>query len=211
MPSKRKSCQNWKLYVITDPAGKQKRPLEETVRLAIEGGASVIQLRDKNASNAEMITMANTLLKITRPAGVSLIINDRVAVVKVTSADGVHLGQDDGPLEAARAVLGNEVIIGRSTHSPDQALRAQSEGFDYVGVGPVFATPTKPSYQPVGLEFVEFASKNIKIPFVAIGGIDVQNIGQVRQAGAQRVAVVRAVMASENPKAAAQTLLEKLR
>jgi thiamine-phosphate pyrophosphorylase len=180
------------------------------VRLAIEGGASVIQLRDKNASNAEMIALASELLKITKPAQVPLIINDRVAVVKAVGADGVHLGQDDGPLEAARAVLGDEVIIGRSTHSPEQALKAQSEGFDYIGVGPVFATPTKPSYEPVGLDLVSFAAKNIRIPFVAIGGIDAQNIDQVRQAGAQRVAVVRAVMASENPKMAAQDLLGRL-
>jgi thiamine-phosphate pyrophosphorylase len=122
-------------------------------------------------------------------------------------ADGVHLGQEDGPLSAARALLGDEAIIGRSTHSPEQALAAAKEGFDYIGIGPVFLTPTKPAYRAVGLELVRFAAKNVAIPFVAIGGIDASNVRQVRAAGARAVAVVRAVMAAERPDEAARQLL----
>ena len=117
------------------------------------------------------------------------------------------MGQEDPGLEEARSVLGEEMIIGRSTHSREQALLAQQQGFDYIGVGPVFRTPTKPSYEPVGLDLVRFAAKNIQVPFVAIGGIDESNAGQVREAGAKTIAVVRAVMASENPRESAERLL----
>ena len=181
------------------------------VAQAIEGGADVIQLRDKNATDKELVKTAKILLEVTRRRNVPLIINDRPQVAKELGAQGVHLGQEDGPLDAARALLGDEAIIGRSTHSPEQALRAQEEGFDYIGVGPVFATPTKPEYTPVGLELVRFAAKNIKIPFVAIGGIDLSNVGMVREAGATTVAVVRALMASEDPKVTAEQIIDKLK
>jgi len=192
--------------VITDPAAEAKRPLAEAVRLAIRGGASVIQLRDKTAPNRLQIELAGELLKITRPAGVPLIVNDRVAVALMAGADGVHLGQDDGPLSAAREVLGPGAIIGRSTHSPEQALAADAEGADYIGVGPVFGTPTKPSYVPVGLDLVRFAASHLTLPFVAIGGIDESNVGAVREAGARTVAVVRAVMTSDDPERSALRL-----
>ncbi len=185
--------------MITDSAGLQKRTLAEAVREAVDGGASVIQLRDKLAGHAQIVSQAREILAITRPAGVPLIVNDSIEAARESGADGVHLGQDDASLAEAREALGPEAIIGRSTHSPAQALAAQNEGFDYIGVGPVFATPTKPSYEPVGLELVNFASKNITIPFVAIGGINEGNALRVREAGARTVAVVRAVMASENP------------
>ena len=207
---KKKPCQSWKLYVITDPVAA-KRPLAEAVKAAVEGGASVIQLRDKKASDEELVRTAKRLLKITRPKRIPLIINDRVEVAKASGSDGVHLGQEDGSLREARLVLGEKAIIGRSTHSPDQALAAEKEGFDYIGVGPVFQTPTKPSYLPVGLELVRFAAKNIRIPFVAIGGIDALNVERVRQAGAKSVAVVRAVIGTPDPRKAAETLLRSLR
>ena len=177
----------------------------------MEGGADVIQLRDKKASDLELLATARALLEITKPKGVPLIINDRVQVARDSGADGVHLGQEDGSLEEARRVLGDQAIIGRSTHSQAQALAAAAEGFDYIGVGPVFSTPTKPTTVPVGLDLVRFAAKNIRIPFVAIGGIDAGNVKEVRRAGAKAVAVVRAVMADENPKQAAKTLVEYLR
>jgi thiamine-phosphate pyrophosphorylase len=203
-PSKKKRCQNWKLYVITDPsAGKN---LLAVVRSAIAGGANVVQLRDKKASRAELVAKAKELLKVTRELGVPLILNDDAQAAKEAGCDGVHLGQDDGPLTAAREILGENAIIGRSTHSPEQALAAEQEGFDYIGVGPIFGTPTKPTYAPVGLDLVRFAATRIKIPFVAIGGIDVSNVSEVRAAGAQTVAVVRAIMAAPNPAQVAQRL-----
>ena len=191
--------------MITDRGG-EKRPLAEKVREAILGGADAVQLRDKTASDEELIRQAKELLLLTRSAGIPLIVNDRIRVAKKAGADGVHLGQDDASIKEARTVLGKKAIIGRSTHTPEQALRAQREGFDYIGVGPVFATPTKPSYEPVGLEFVRFAAKNIRIPFVAIGGIDEKNVFQVKSAGAKVVAVVRAVMASEDPQKSTKSI-----
>lgn len=210
MPSKRKPCQNWKLYVITDAEAPRGRLLEDVVAQAIEGGADVIQLRDKKASDSELISVAKKILGVTRRQGIPLIINDRVDVAKRVGADGAHLGQEDGDLAQARLVLGEGAIIGRSTHSPDQALRAQREGFDYIGVGPIFKTPTKPSYEPVGLELIRFASQQVFIPFVAIGGIDTENVSKVVDAGARTVAVVRAIMGAENPKEAARRIKERV-
>ncbi len=206
MRSKKERCQNWKVYVIADREAACGRSLSEIVKRAIFGGADVIQLRDKKASDAQLCKEAKKILKITRAAGIPLIINDRILVAADAGADGVHLGQDDGSIQPARRALGKKAIIGRSTHSPEQALAAQKEGFDYIGVGPVFATPTKPTYAPVGLEFVKFAAKNIQIPFVAIGGIDEKNTRTVRDAGARAIAVVRAVMASADPKLTTETL-----
>jgi thiamine-phosphate pyrophosphorylase len=166
-----------------------------------------VQLRLKEASDAELLAAARSLLPITRKAGIPLIVNDRAQVARDAGADGVHLGQDDGPLEAARAIVGPDRLIGRSTHSREQALRAQEEGFDYIGVGPVFSTPTKPTYEPVGLDLVRFAAANIRIPFVAIGGIDATNAREVHRAGAGCVAVVRAVMGSSDPLKASRRLV----
>ena len=193
--------------MIADAAAAGGRPLEEIVLGAVRGGADVIQYRDKAGRNAAMIETAKKLLAITRPAGVPLLINDRVAVALAAGADGVHLGQDDGQLAAARAVLGEQALVGRSTHNPEQALAAEAEGADYIGVGPVFGTPTKPDYVPVGLELVRFAAENIKVPFVAIGGIDDTNAALVRASGARAVAVVRAVSGARDPEAATKRLL----
>jgi thiamine-phosphate pyrophosphorylase len=210
MRSKRKPCQDWKLYVITDADAVRGRALSDIVRAAIEGGADVVQLRDKKAPDAELIRAAECLLRVTRPMGIPLIINDRVNVAKASGADGVHLGQGDGSLREARTALGEDAIIGRSTHSREQALSAEAEGFDYIGVGPVFQTPTKPLVEPVGLELVRFAAENLRIPFVAIGGIDASNVEKVRQSGARAAAVVRAVMGAADPKRAAEALLLSL-
>lgn len=209
MRSKRELCQNWALYVITDPEGWKGRALTDTVAAAIQGGANVIQLRDKKAEDRHLVEQARLLLKITRPEGVPLIINDRVQVARECGADGVHLGQEDSDLAEARRILGERAIIGRSTHNEDQALEAERLGFDYIGVGPVFKTPTKPGAAPVGLKLVRFASERLRIPFVAIGGIDAANADQLRQAGARTIAVVRAVMAAENPRQAAAELLRR--
>ncbi len=207
MPSKKECCRNWKLYVITDAklvTGGQT--LEDVVRQAIAGGADVIQLRDKNVSDGELCVIARKLLFITRPAHVPLIVNDRANVAKKVGADGVHLGQEDGCYLDARTLLGDEAIIGRSTHSREQAKHAEREGFDYIGVGPVFPTPTKPNYSAVGLHLVRYAKDNIHIPFVAIGGIDASNIQTVVDAGARTIAVLRAVFGSEHPTESARKL-----
>ena len=210
MLSKKNLLTNWKLYVITDSLFTTSQHLADRVSEAINGGASVIQLRDKRATDDQLISLSKSILTISKPKNVPLIINDRIRVARLSGANGVHLGQEDGDLKEAREALGESAIIGRSTHSRDQALKAQAEGFDYIGVGPIFQTPTKPNYEVVGLELVQFAAKNIRIPFVAIGGINESNAAMVRQAGAKTIAVVRAVMANEDPRLAAKLLIERM-
>ena len=177
---------------------------------AIRGGADVLQLRDKEASDEAFLAQAKILANLTRRLGVPLIINDRLYLAKECGADGVHLGQEDGSLVEARRVLGPDALVGRSTHSVEQAMLAEREGFDYVGVGPVYATPTKPGRSPVGLELVRFAAERLEIPFVAIGGIDRKNVAVVSAAGARCVAVVRGLMGSDDPRDAAQVLLREM-
>ncbi len=174
------------------------------------GGADVIQLRDKSVSQDELIAQAQQMVRLTRDAGVPLIINDWVQVALKSGADGVHLGQDDGSLSDVVSVLGSDAIFGRSTHSLDQALAAEEEGFDYIGVGPVFATPTKPGRPQVGLKLVTEVSDYIKIPFTAIGGIDESNVDSVCGAGARCVAVVRCLMDAADPRSTAQRLKQKI-
>lgn len=206
MKSNEKRCVAWTLYVITSP--QKGRRLEDVVAEAVRGGASVIQLRDKTASHGDLVSAAKRLISVTRPRKVPLIVNDDVKAAFESGADGVHLGQEDGDLQSARSLLGPNAIIGRSTHSTEQALNAEREGFDYIGVGPVFSTPTKPGRPAVGLEMIRFAAKELKVPFVAIGGIDPANIGEVIKAGARIVAVVRAIMEAENPCQLTQRLNE---
>jgi thiamine-phosphate pyrophosphorylase len=200
--SKNALCRRWKLYVITAPGPW----LLDIAREAVLGGADVLQLRDKEAADEDLTRQAKSLLELTRRMNVPLLVNDRVSVALAADADGVHLGQEDGTLAAAKAVLGENKIYGRSTHSREQAFAAEREGFDYVGVGPVFETPTKSGRPAVGLELVEFAAKNLSIPFVAIGGIDAGNLREVLRRGARTAAVVRAVSAGADPRTAAREL-----
>ena len=209
--SKNSLCRSWKLYVITCPEFRGERSQKERVHQAILGGADAVQLRDKSASDEELLRQAEELLGVTRPLGVPLIINDRVSVAKACGAQGVHLGQLDGSLAQAREFLGADKIFGRSTHSPEQGRAAEEEGFDYIGVGPVFSTPTKPGCLPAGLEYVRYAAENLRVPFVAIGGIDEANAGAVLKSGAQCIAVVRAVLAQSDPQKAAQNLKQLIR
>ncbi len=198
------------LYVITDRSVIGDKALIHIVEAAIEGGAEVIQLRDKNVSARELVEIGKELRALCRDKGVLFIINDRPDVAVAIDCDGVHLGQDDLPIEAARRVVGPDRIIGVSTHSLDQAVRAQEQGADYIGVGPIFATPTKKDYRPVGLKLILQIKEKLSIPFVAIGGINENNIDEVIEAGAECVAVVRAVMGAESPAKAARKLREKI-
>ena len=200
------SCSTWRLYVIVDPAASRSRDLAGIAARAIRGGADAIQLRDKTATTRSLVETAVRLLAVTRSAGIPLIINDRVDVAHAAQADGVHLGQDDLPVEAARAILGRGRLIGKSTHSLDQAAAAEREGADYLGVGPIFSTPTKPDSRSVGLPLIREVSLHVRTPFVCIGGIDATTIPRVLEAGGARVAVVRAVCGADDPETAARTL-----
>ena len=166
-------------------------PLRETED-AVRGGIRIVQYRDKTSLKGELLRIAGRLRKITADAGVRLIINDHADLAVAVGADGVHLGQDDLPIEAVRPIVPENMIIGLSTHSREQALDALRRGADYIGCGPIFATPTKADYPPVGMALLEWAMKNIPIPVVAIGGIELENLPQVRQAGARNAAMVRA-------------------
>ena len=204
------SFSHCRLYVIIDRAAAGDRDLVDVASAAIRGGADVLQLRDKTASPRKFLEEAECLLSVTRRAGIPLIINDRVDVAHAVGADGVHLGQEDLPLAAARRILGFERLIGQSTHSLEQACTAAAEGADYLGCGPIFPTPTKPGSGSVGTALIRPVIQAVRIPVVCIGGIDAGNIAQVLEAGADRVAIVRAVCAAEDPEAAARALKHQL-
>ncbi len=204
------SCSDWRLYVILDRAAAGSRELTALAAQAIRGGADVLQLRDKAASARALLEEARRLLPITRQAGIPLIINDRVDVARASKADGVHLGQEDLPLQEARAILGDSFLIGKSTHSLDQARTAMREGADYLAIGPVFATPTKPDYPCVGAALISQVSAIADRPLVCIGGIDQTNVSAVLEAGGRCVAVVRAVCAAPAPEAATRMLKSRL-
>jgi thiamine-phosphate pyrophosphorylase len=172
-----------------------------------------VQYRAKEAEgldDRQRLDEARSLLQLCHQHGALFLINDRVDLALAVGADGVHLGQGDLPVAVARRLLGAERLIGCSTHALDQLERAVAEGCDYVGVGPVNATPTKPGREPVGLAYVAAAAGASPIPFFAIGGIDITTLPAVLAAGASRVAVVRAITAAPDPRAAVAQLLQRL-
>jgi thiamine-phosphate pyrophosphorylase len=194
-----------RLYVVT-MASHAPAAVAEVVRAACAGGAGVVQLRRKDDQALEMLRLAERCRRITADAGALFVVNDRLDVAMACDADGVHLGQDDLPLAAARRIWPGR-LVGRSTHSLDQAVQAEREGADYLGVGPVYATPTKPGRPAVGLEYVREAAAALRIPWFAIGGVDLDNLGGVLAAGARRVAVVRAVCEAADVERAARSLM----
>lgn len=191
------------LYLVcaTRPGG---RALAEVLAPALAGGVDVVQLRDKLATDAELLAAAATARRLCDEAGALLILNDRPDLVRAAGADGCHVGQDDVPVAEARALAGDGAIVGLSTHSHADIAAAQDA--DYIGVGPVHTTPTKPGRPAVGLDLVRHAAEQATQPFFAIGGIDAANAGAVVQAGASRIAVVRAIADAEDPRAAAAAL-----
>lgn len=199
------------LYLIAGAGDTAGRPLLNAVRAAAAGGATVFQLREKDAPAGEFMARAREMRGLTRELGMLFIVNDRLDIALAAEADGVHLGQDDLPLAAARAIAGTGLIIGLSTHSLEQAVAAEKEGADYIGVGPVFPTSTKPDYRPVGLDLVRRVAEQVRIPFVAIGGINRQNTPDVLTAGARCLAVVRAVFGAPDINAATADLMAQIR
>ncbi len=203
---------NAKLYLVTNRDGfKCDEDFLNVIENAISGGVDIIQLREKNENENKILTLAKEIKKIISGTEVLFIINDRVDLALAADADGVHLGQDDLSVSKARKITPEGFIIGLSTHSPEQGKDAIVSGSDYLGVGPVFPTLTKPDYKPAGLEYVSWAKDNLKnIPWFAIGGVDEGNINKVVDAGAEKVAVVRAIINSADPKITVQKLKEKL-
>lgn len=202
---------DFSLYVITGEQFHPGRHYLEVMEEAILGGADMVQLREKKKSKRELLNMARELKALCARYDVPLIINDHVDLVLAVDADGVHLGQDDLPLEEARKILGPNKIIGISTHKLEEAKRAQEGGADYIGVGPIFPTNTKEDVvPPVGLEYIRQVVEEISIPFVAIGGIKLHNVDQVLAAGAKRICVVSGIVGAENVRETARAFAEKV-
>lgn len=200
-------AQRLRLYVLTDARAARGRDLVGLVAAALEGGATAIQLREKEWSTLAQVELGRELRRLTREAGALLIVNDRVDVAHAVEADGVHLGQDDLPTAVARAILGAEAIVGGSAGNLDELARCQEAGVDYLGVGPMTETPSKadagPAIGPAGLAAIRAATDR---PIVGVGGIGTANLEAVMRAGADGVAVISAVIGSDDPRAAARHL-----
>jgi thiamine-phosphate pyrophosphorylase len=203
LDDRRARLQEARLYLVCD-LRPGDRALEDVLAPALAGGVDVVQLRDKHASAQELVAAAKVARPLCDEAGALLILNDRPELVQAAGADGCHVGQDDMEPAAARERAGAEALVGQSTHFPDEVAGAAE--VDYIGVGPVYATPTKPGRHPVGVELVRFAAFHAPVPFFAIGGIDAGNVGEVVAAGANRIAVVRAIAEAADPAAAAAAL-----
>ncbi len=190
-----------RLYLVCDA-----RP-REFLAAAIRGGVDIVQLRDKALSDEELVVAAKEFRAAADAGGALFVLNDRPDLVAACGADGVHVGQDDLPPAEARAIVGPDAIVGRSTHAPDQARAAEAdEDVDYLAVGPVHATPTKPGRPAAGIEYVAWAAGNVRKPWFAIGGLDAATVGAVTEAGASRIVVVRAIADADDPEAAARGL-----
>ncbi|MFN7016052.1 MAG: thiamine phosphate synthase [Fimbriimonadales bacterium] len=196
------------LYVITEPLLRD--PIEGA-QLALEGGARIIQLRDKQATTRQLVQTGLTLRELTRRYGAILIVNDRLDVAIAIEADGVHLGQDDMPAALARRIAGEHFIIGVSAETVEEAVQAEADGANYLGVGPMFATTTKPDAgTPVGPERLRIIKQAVSIPVFGIGGITQENAGAVLAAGADGICVISAIMGAADPKEATQRLVAVL-
>lgn len=186
----------------------------DSIASALEGGVDVLQLREKHMSAKKILELGKKIKQLCSQYDTTFIVNDRVDIAALLEADGVHLGQDDLDVKSAREILSNvnggNAIVGISTHAPEQALKAVEDGADYIGVGPVFATPTKEGKTPVGLEYVKWVKENIEIPAFAIGGIDEENVKDVINAGLTKVAIVRAIINAKSPQKAAEKIMGKL-
>ncbi|MBR8831937.1 MAG: Thiamine-phosphate synthase [Chroococcopsis gigantea SAG 12.99] len=200
------SLHDYGLYLVTSPDNN----LLETVESALEGGLKLVQYRDKKGDDLSRFANARKLRHLCHQYGALLIINDRIDLAASVDADGIHLGQQDLPVATARAILGDNKIIGRSTTNPQEMAKALEEKADYIGVGPVYSTPTKPGKAETGLNYVSYAREHCPIPWFAIGGIDLDNLQAVIDAGARQVAVVRAIMQSDDPKSVTGQFLSRL-
>ena len=211
-----KPLSDCRLYTFVDTAFLHGRPPEAIARQLCEGGADLVQLRAKESSEEEVLRMAERIAPITRAAGVRLVINDYLEVARQAGAEFCHLGQEDffeagntrvSEIKPAGAGPG----IGLSTHAPGQAKRALDAGADYIAIGPVYATGTKPNARPVTLEYVRWAAAHVAIPWFAIGGIHLGNLDEVLIAGARRICVVSAILNAQDVAAACREFSRRLR
>lgn len=195
-----------RLYLVTGALGGAGT--EELLRAALRGGVDVVQLREKSGDERAIVRAGRVFRRLCDAYDALFVVNDRPDLALACAADGVHLGQDDGDVSAARELVGDDLLIGLSTHSAEQIEAAR--GVDYIAVGPVHATPTKPEYAPVGTALVAYAAEHAHVPFFAIGGIDPSNVAEVVAAGAERIAVVRAIQDAADPGEAARLLRQRV-
>ena len=202
-----------RLYAILDLGYVESSAALKMAEALVSGGVDLLQLRAKNFPASEIEKLASQLHAITAQQGVPLIINDHPEIARSVRAEGVHLGQDDMPISEARKIVGAECAVGKSTHSLDQAIRAFYEGADYIGFGPLFATPTKPDYAPIGLDEIGKVHEAVRISIFCIGGIKLDNLPKVIEAGARRVVIVSGLLQASDPaeyaRRAKQTLLHR--
>jgi thiamine-phosphate pyrophosphorylase len=198
------------LYVVLDRTAAAGRDLGDLLDAVIAGGARMVQLREKTWPSGQLLPLAERLRARCRTAGVTFVMNDRVDLAVAVEADGVHLGQDDLPPRHARPLLRPGMILGVSTHSVEQARRAQADGADYVAVGAMFPTRTKPDFELVGPALVRAVRSEIRVPLVGIGGITPDNVAEAIRAGADGVAVISAVCAAADPAAATRDFLRAI-
>lgn len=190
---------NNSIYCLTAEEYSLGRSNIQVAAKMLDAGIKLIQYREKSKTMLEKYHQCIKLREMTAEAGATFIINDHIDLAISVCADGVHLGQDDIPVEAARQIIGSFMIVGVSTHCPEQAEKAVKDGADYIGVGPIFKTFTKKDVcDPVGLEYLDYIVKNIRIPFVAIGGIKLHNLAQVMARGAKCIALVTEIVGANN-------------
>jgi thiamine-phosphate pyrophosphorylase len=199
------------LYVVLDRTAARGRDLDDLLTAVIDGGCRMVQLREKTWPSGRLLPLARRLRDRCRRAGVTFVVNDRVDLAVAVDADGVHVGQEDLPARDARPLLRAGMLLGVSTHGIEQARAARDDGADYVAVGSMFATATKPDFQLVGPALIRKLRGEIRVPLVGIGGITHDNVAEVVRAGADGVAVISAVCAAPDPGAATRRFLELIR
>jgi thiamine-phosphate pyrophosphorylase len=182
------------LYAIIDLGYVSAENAPAILEKLIDGGIDSVQLRGKNRSLDELSALAEKLLRLTMPAKIPLIANDHAEIAQRVEVQGVHVGQDDTSIQIVRAQITRPILVGKSTHSIEQAVAAEQEGANYIGFGPIFSTPTKPDYSPIGLEQIREVHERVSIPIFCIGGIKSENLAQVIAAGAKRVVIVSGLL-----------------
>jgi thiamine-phosphate pyrophosphorylase len=202
---RRQRLRDARLYFVADRAG-----MDRALEGALAGGADLFQLRDKDASDDELLAAAERARERCHAAGALFLLNDRPDLAVTCGADGVHVGQDDMPVARARELVGDAALVGLSTHSMQQAQAGCRSGADYIAVGPVHATPTKEGRPAIGVEPLRYAAAHVDLPWFAIGGIDAETVADVVRAGARRVVVVRALAEADDPEATARALRASL-
>jgi thiamine-phosphate pyrophosphorylase len=183
-----------RLYGILDFGYVRPRLAADVAARMVEGGVDILQIRAKKLPEEQIVDIAQAVAPITRASGVPLILNDYPHLASRAGADGVHVGQDDLSVAEAREAIGAPAIVGKSTHSVHQAIAAAAEGADYIGFGPLFSTPTKPDYAPIGLDQIRIVHERVSVPIFCFGGIKLENLASVLAAGAGRVVIVSGIL-----------------